>query len=134
VVGSPDYFARHSLPKTPHDLTSHACINQRMPTSGGLYVWDFERRGRKANVRVDGPLIFNTTQPQVDTALAGLGIALLPEDELMPDIGSGKLVRVLEDWCPKFAGYHLYYPSRRQPSPAFSLVVQALRISSTNGD
>ena len=134
VVGSPDYFERHSLPKTPHDLTSHACINQRMPTSGGLYVWDFERRGRKANVRVDGPLIFNTTQPQVDAALAGLGLALLPEDELMPHIESGKLVRALEDWCPKFAGYHLYFPSRRQPSPAFSLVVEALRISSTNGD
>jgi DNA-binding transcriptional LysR family regulator len=134
VVGSPNYFERHSLPKTPHDLTSHPCINQRMPTSGGLYVWDFERRGRKANVRVNGPLIFNTTQPQVDAALAGLGIALLPEDEQMPHIESGKLIRVLEDWCPKFAGYHLYYPSRRQPSPAFSLVVQALRISSTEGD
>ena len=98
-----------------------------MPTSGGLYVWDFERRGRKVNVRVDGPLIFNTAPPQVDAALAGLGIALLPEDELMPHIESGRLVRVLEDWCPKFAGYHLYYPSRRQPSPAFSLVVKALR-------
>jgi DNA-binding transcriptional LysR family regulator len=134
VVGSPDYFERHSRPKTPHDLTSHPCINQRMPTSGGLYVWDFERRGRKANVRVDGPLIFNTAQPQVDAALAGLGIALLPEDELMSHIESGKLVRVLEDWCPKFAGYHLYYPSRRQPSPAFSLVVQALRFSRTNDD
>lgn len=126
VVGSPDYFERHPRPKTPHDLTSHACINQRMPTSGGLYVWDFERRGRKANVRVDGPLIFNTSPPQVDAALAGLGIALLPEDELMPHIETGKLVRVLSDWCPKFAGYHLYYPSRRQPSPAFSLVLQAL--------
>jgi DNA-binding transcriptional LysR family regulator len=134
VFGSPDYFERHARPKTPHDLTGHACINQRMPTSGGLYVWDFERRGRKANVRVDGPLIFNTTQPQVDAALAGLGLALLPEDEPMPHIESGKLVRVLEDWCPKFAGYHLYYPSRRQPSPAFSLVLQALRISSTNSD
>lgn len=130
VVSSPDYFERHAAPKTPHDLTSHSCINQRMPTSGGLYVWDFERRGRKANVRVDGPLIFNTTPPQVDAALAGLGIALLPEDELMAHIETGKLVRVLSDWCPKFAGYHLYYPSRRQPSPAFSLVLQALRINS----
>ena len=133
VVGSPDYFERHTRPKTPQDLTSHPCINQRMPTSGGLYVWDFERRGRKANVRVDGPLIFNTTPPQVDAALAGLGIALLPEDELMPHIEAGMLVRVLSDWCPKFAGYHLYYPSRRQPSPAFSLVLQALRISSAEG-
>jgi len=131
VVGSPDYFERQPIPKRPQDLTRHACINQRMPTSGGLYVWDFERRGKKANVRVDGPLIFNTTAPQVDAALAGLGLALLPEDELMPHIASGKLVRVLEDWCPEFAGYHLYYPSRRQPSPAFALVVQALRIGAT---
>ncbi|NOV24237.1 LysR family transcriptional regulator [Cupriavidus necator] len=127
VVASPDYFATHPSPKTPQDLMAHRCINQRMPTSGGLYVWDFERRGRQVNVRVDGPLIFNTTQPQVDAALAGLGIALLPEDELMPHIEAGRLVRVLEDWCPKFNGYHLYYPSRRQPSPAFALVVQMLR-------
>jgi DNA-binding transcriptional LysR family regulator len=133
VVASTDYFGRHPIPKTPHELTDHRCINQRMPTSGGLYVWDFERRGRKINVRVDGPLIFNTTPPQVDAALAGLGIALLPEDELMPHIESGKLIRVLEDWCPKFAGYQLYFPSRRQPSPAFSLVVDALRFSSAGG-
>ena len=100
-----------------------------MPTSGGLYVWDFERRGKQVNVRVDGPLIFNTAPPQVDAALAGLGISLLPEDELMQHIDSGRLVRVLQDWCPKFSGYHLYYPSKRQPSPAFSLVVKALRFS-----
>jgi DNA-binding transcriptional LysR family regulator len=127
VVASPGYFAAHPAPKLPRDLTEHRCINQRMPTSGGLYVWDFERRGRKVNVRVDGPLIFNTTPPQVDAALAGLGVALLPEDEVMSHVSAGRLVRVLEDWCPKFAGYHLYYPSRRQPSPAFSLVVDALR-------
>ncbi|MCO4891240.1 LysR family transcriptional regulator [Cupriavidus sp. WGtm5] len=127
VVASPAYFAANPPPKTPQDLMAHRCINQRMPTSGGLYVWDFERRGRQVNVRVDGPLIFNTTQPQVDAALAGLGIALLPEDELMQHIEAGRLVRVLEDWCPKFNGYHLYYPSRRQPSPAFALVVQMLR-------
>lgn len=133
VVASPDYFDRHSMPKTPRELTNHRCINQRMPTSGGLYVWDFERRGRKINVRVDGPLVFNTAPPQVDAALAGLGITLLPEDEVMPHIDSGRLILVLEDWCPKFAGYHLYYPSRRQPSPAFSLVLDALRIRSTSG-
>lgn len=127
VVASPDYFAAHAVPKMPRDLTDHRCINQRMPTSGGLYVWDFERRGRKVNVRVDGPLILNTSPPQVDAALAGLGVALLPEDEVMSHVDAGRLVRVLEDWCPKFAGYHLYYPSRRQPSPAFSLVVDALR-------
>jgi DNA-binding transcriptional LysR family regulator len=129
VVGSPGYFQKYPAPKKPHDLTGHLCINQRMPTSGGLYVWDFERRGKKANVRVGGPLIFNTTPPQVDAALAGLGLALLPEDELIPHVESGKLLRVLEDWCPTFAGYHLYYPSRRQASPAFSLVLQALRIA-----
>ena len=131
VVASPDYFAAHPAPKTPHDLTAHRCINQRMVTSGGLYVWDFERRGRQVNVRVDGPLIFNTARPQVDAALAGLGIALLPEDEVAALLEAGALVRVMQDWCPKFAGYHLYYPSRRQPSPAFSLVVDALRVDAS---
>ncbi len=132
VVASPDYFAAHAIPKVPQDLMEHQCINQRMQSSGGLYVWDFERRGRHVNVRVDGPLIFNTTQPQIDAALAGLGIVLLPEDELMPYMQSGQLLRVLEDWCPKFEGYHLYYPSRRQPSPAFTLVVKALRFANPN--
>jgi DNA-binding transcriptional LysR family regulator len=127
VVASPAYFAANPKPKTPQDLPLHRCINQRMPTSGGLYVWDFARRGKALNVRVDGPLIFNTTPPQVDAALAGLGITLLPEDELGPHLADGSLVRVLDDWCPPFPGYHLYYPSRRQPSPAFSLVVKALR-------
>jgi DNA-binding transcriptional LysR family regulator len=127
VAASPGYLAAHPTPKTPQELTGHNCINQRMPTSGGLYVWNFERRGRSVNVRVDGQLIFNTTQPQVDAALAGLGIVLLPEDELMEHIEAGRLKRVLEDWCPRFEGYHLYYPSRRQPSPAFSLVLKTLR-------
>jgi DNA-binding transcriptional LysR family regulator len=131
VVASPAYFETRPIPKTPNELMDHNCINQRMPTSGGLYVWDFERRGRKVNVRVDGSLIFNTVAPQVDAALAGLGITLLPEDELTSHIEAGRLVRVLEDWCPKFAGYHLYYPTRRQPSPAFSLVVKALRLQDT---
>jgi DNA-binding transcriptional LysR family regulator len=127
VVASPDFFAGRAVPKMPRDLIEHRCINQRMLTSGGLYVWDFERRGSKVNVRVEGPLIFNTSPPQVEAALAGLGVALLPEDEVMSHVEAGRLVRVLEDWCPKFAGYHLYYPSRRQPSPAFALVVDALR-------
>lgn len=127
VVASPAYFAAHGKPRTPGELTAHRCINQRMPTSGGLYVWDFARRGKAVNVRVDGPLIFNTSPPQVDAAVAGLGIALLPEDEVSSPLADGRLIRVLEDWCPPFAGYHLYYPSRRQPSPAFSLVVNALR-------
>ena len=129
VVASPSYFECHPKPRTPHDLTAHRCINQRMPTSGGLYVWDFARRGKQVNVRVDGPLIFNTAPPQVDAALAGLGITLLPEDELGPHLSDGSLVRVLDDWCPPFAGYHLYYPSRRQASPAFSLVLAALRLA-----
>jgi DNA-binding transcriptional LysR family regulator len=132
VVASPGYFEQHPAPKTPPELTSHQCINQRMQSSGALYVWDFERRGRQVNVRVDGQLIFNTSQPQVDAALAGLGIALLPEDEVTPHIEAGQLVRVLEDWCAPFDGYHLYYPSRRQPSPAFSLVVDALRMPRTS--
>lgn len=129
VAASPEYFDLHSKPKTPQELTAHLCINQRMPSSGGLYVWDFARRGRHVNVRVDGALIFNTTPPQVDAAVAGLGVVLLPEDELAVQLAEGSLVRVLEDWCPPFAGYHLYYPSRRQPSPAFSLVVKALRLN-----
>lgn len=134
VVASPDYFKAKGKPKVPQDLMEHQCINQRMQSSGGLYVWDFERRGKQMNVRVDGQLIFNTTQPQVDAALTGLGITLLPEDELMPYLEEGRLLRVLEDWCPKFEGYHLYYPSRRQPSPAFTLVVQALRYTNARSE
>lgn len=129
VTASPAYFTTHPIPKTPRDLLQHNCINQRMQTAGGLYVWDFERRGRKLNVRVDGQLIFNTSPSMVDAALAGLGIAFLPEEEFAPHIGEGRLQRVLDDWCPPFPGYYLYYPSRRQPSPAFSLVVNALRVS-----
>jgi DNA-binding transcriptional LysR family regulator len=127
VVASPAYFAVHGKPKKPGELTAHRCINQRMPTSGGLYVWDFARRGKAVNVRVDGPLIFNTSPPQVDAAVAGLGVTLLPEDEVAAPLADGRLLRVLQDWCPPFAGYHLYYPSRRQLSPAFSLVAKALR-------
>jgi DNA-binding transcriptional LysR family regulator len=127
VVASPAYFAAHGKPRTPKDLMSHRCINQRMTTSKGLYVWDFARRGKAVNVRVDGPLIFNTSPPQVDAAVAGLGVALLPEDEVAVPLDDGRLLRVLQDWCPPFEGYHLYYPSRRQPSPAFGLVVNALR-------
>lgn len=119
VVASPGYFEQHPAPKTPPELTSHQCINQRMQSSGGLYVWDFERRGRQVNVRVDGQLIFNTSQPQVDAALAGLGIALLPEDEVTPHIEAGQLVRVLEDWCAPFDGYHLYYPAAGSLPPRF---------------
>ncbi|ODT84271.1 MAG: LysR family transcriptional regulator [Nitrosomonadales bacterium SCN 54-20] len=128
VAASPAYFVAHPIPKKPQDLLNHNCINQRMQTAGGLYVWDFQRRGQHLNVRVDGQLIFNTSPNMVDAALGGLGIAFLPEEEFAPHIEEGRLIRVLDDWCEPFSGYHLYYPSRRQPFPAFSLVVDALRI------
>ena len=127
AVAVPGYFASRGTPENPRDLMNHSCINQRMQTSGGLYVWDFEQRGKQVNVRVDGQLIFNTSSHIVDAALAGLGIAYLPEEEFDPHLREGRLERVLEDWCPPFSGYYLYYPSRRQPSPAFTLVANALR-------
>ncbi|HEY0333942.1 MAG TPA: LysR family transcriptional regulator [Stenotrophomonas sp.] len=126
AAASPDYFARHAPPKTPAELTQHRCIAQRQG-SGGLYAWEFERRGRELEVRVDGQVIMNTSPPIVAAALDGMGIAFLPEDEFAPHLREGRLVRVLEDWCPPFPGFHLYYPSRRHPSPAFSLVLEALR-------
>ena len=128
AVASPAYFERHPVPKVPEDLPRHNCINIRFPSSGGVYVWEFERRGRQVNVRVDGQAIFNTSPHIVLAALDGLGIAFLPEEEFAPHIEEGRLIRVLQDWCPPFSGYHLYYPSRRQHSPAFSLVVDALRM------
>lgn len=127
AVASPDYFEKHPAPKVPGDLTEHNCINIRFPTLGGLYVWEFERRGRQLNVRVNGQATFSTSPHIVLAALDGLGIAFLPEDEFAPHIEEARLIRVLENWCPPFSGYHLYYPSRRQPSPAFSLVLDALR-------
>ncbi|MDH0485942.1 LysR family transcriptional regulator [Pseudomonas sp. GD04015] len=133
VAAAPAYFATHPKPRNPRDLIDHNCINMRMQSGGGLYVWDFQRRGRQLNVRVDGQLIFNTSPNIVDAALAGLGIAWLPEEEFSHHLAEGRLVRVLEDWCPPFPGYYLYYPSRRQPSPAFSLVVDALRYTRSGG-
>jgi DNA-binding transcriptional LysR family regulator len=127
AVASPAYFEKHPIPKVPGDLTGHNCINIRFP-SGGLYVWEFERRGRQLNVRVEGQAVFNTSPHIVLAALDGLGVAYLPEEEFAPHIEERRLVRVLQDWCPPFPGYHLYYPSRRQHSPAFALVIQALRI------
>jgi len=127
AVASPAYFARCKPPKTPRDLTGHACINLRLPTSGGLYAWEFERRGRETKVRVDGPLAFNSTSPIVVAALAGFGIGYLPETMVRAQVAAGRLVRVLEDWCPPFPGYHLYYPSRRQQSPALAVIIGALR-------
>ncbi|MNV14812.1 HTH-type transcriptional regulator DmlR [compost metagenome] len=128
AVASPAYFEKHPIPKAPEDLTRHNCINIRFPSSGGVYIWEFERRDRQLNVRVEGQAIFNTSPHIVLAALDGLGIAFLPEEEFAPHIEEGRLIRVLQDWCPPFSGYHLYYPSRRQHSPAFSLVVDALRM------
>ena len=127
VVGSPSYFARQPKPRKPDDLTAHACINLRLPTFGGLYAWEFEKGGRELKVRVEGRLVFNTASLTLKAALAGLGLACLPDDRVQAHLVEGRLVRVLADWCPPFAGYHLYYPSRRQPTPAFTLLVKALR-------
>jgi DNA-binding transcriptional LysR family regulator len=127
VVGAPSYFATRSRPKTPQDLTTHACINLRLPTHGGLYAWEFEKGGREIRVRVDGQLVFNGTAPMLDAALAGFGLAYVPEDIARAYLADGSLIRVLADWCPLYPGYHLFYPSRRQPTPAFTLLVNALR-------
>ena len=127
VVGAPSYFASRARPKTPQDLTAHACINLRLPTHGGLYAWEFEKGGREIRVRVEGQLVFNGTAPMLDAALAGFGVAYMPEDTVQTHIADGRLMRVLADWCPFYPGYHLYYPSRRQPTPAFALLVNALR-------
>lgn len=129
VVASPSYFSKHPMPTSPRELVDHSCINIRMQSGGGLHAWDFERGDEQVNVRVDGQLIFNTTPNVVDAALAGLGIAWLPEEEFEPHLEEGNLVRVLHEWCQPFPGYYLYYPSRRQPSPAFSLVLEALRVA-----
>lgn len=127
VVGAPAYFAQRPAPQTPHDLTDHNCINLRFPTLGSLYTWEFEQDGRELNVRVEGQLTFNETRLIVRAADAGLGLAFVLEDHVREHLADGRLVRVLEDWCPPFAGYHLYFPSRRQHTPAFSLLVDALR-------
>jgi DNA-binding transcriptional LysR family regulator len=127
VVGSPAYFAKRPRPNTPRDLQEHDCINLRLPTLGNILVWEFEKDGQKLNVRVEGQWVFNSSTPRLRAALAGFGLAYLPEDMVRPDVADGNLVQVLKDWCPKFPGYHLYYPSRRQSSPAFALVVDALR-------
>lgn len=127
VVGSPVYFANHPRPKTPQDLTAHNCINLRMPTYGGLFAWEFEKAGREIKVRVEGQLVFNNIALRLESALQGLGLAYMPEDHALPHVEQGRLIRVLEDWCEPFPGYHLYYPSRRHSSPAFALLVDALR-------
>ncbi|MFT4129261.1 LysR family transcriptional regulator [Labrys sp. (in: a-proteobacteria)] len=127
VVASPDYFERNPAPKIPQDLTAHKCINVRLPTYGGLFAWDLEKDRREVKVRGEGQLVFNSLSMRLSSALDGLGVAYMPEDHAMPYIADGRLIRVLEDWCPTFPGYHLYYPSRRQRSPALALFADLLR-------
>jgi DNA-binding transcriptional LysR family regulator len=127
VVGSPGYFAKVPPPATPHELTAHNCINMRLATHGGMYAWEFEKDGQKLNVRVQGQLAFNSSRRTLRAALAGFGLACVPEDLAQEHIDAGRLYRVLEDWMPTFPGYHIYYASRLQHSPALALVVGALR-------
>ncbi|MCS2169889.1 LysR family transcriptional regulator [Scandinavium sp. TWS1a] len=129
VVGSPAYFAENPAPKMPHELQHHQCINMRLPTAGGLYHWEFEREGKPLRVRVDGQLTFNLLPERIDAVLSGFGIACIPEDAIQAQVESGELVQVLQEWCPSFPGYYLYYPSRKQHPPAFALMIDALRYS-----
>ncbi|AOP78193.1 LysR family transcriptional regulator [Enterobacter hormaechei subsp. xiangfangensis] len=129
VVGSADYLQRFGVPETPEQLDQHRCINMRLPTRGGLYAWEFERDGRELRVRVDGQLILNSLPQRIDAAENGLGLAYVPEDAVQDALAESRLVRVLEAWCPAFTGYHLYYPSRRQHTTAFALLIAALRHS-----
>lgn len=127
VIGSPAYFAREGIPLTPQELQSHRCINMRLPTMGGIYAWEFGQDGRELKVRVDGQLTFNSLRQRIDAAVNGFGLAYVPEDSVASDIASGKLIRVLQDWCEPFPGYYLYYPSRKQHTTAFALLLDALR-------
>jgi DNA-binding transcriptional LysR family regulator len=127
VVGSPSYFKNRTEPRTPQDLVHHNCINLRLPTHGGLYAWEFEKGQRELRVRVDGQLTFNGTPQVLGAAVSGFGLAYVPLDLAETFLARKRLKRVLADWCQPFIGYHLYYPSRRQPSAAFTLLVEALR-------
>ena len=127
IVGSPSYFAQHPAPAVPQDLIRHRCINLRLPTSGGLYVWPFEKDGQELKVRTEGPLVFNTIELIRDATVEGLGLGYMPRDHVRTQVDTGHLITVLDDWCPTLPGYHLYYPSRRHPVPAFALIVDALR-------
>jgi DNA-binding transcriptional LysR family regulator len=133
VVGAPAYFTGRRKPRLPQDLTDHNCLNLRLPTHGSLYAWEFEKNGRVLNVRVDGQLVLNGAGRLLSAALNGFGLAYLTEGHVKPYIAEGRLIRVLSDWCPPFSGYHLYYPSRRQTSPAFAVLVDALRYRARPG-
>jgi len=127
VIGSPAYFSHYPKPVIPADLMAHNCITLRMPTHGGLFMWEFEKNGQALNVRIEGQLVFNNIAMRLESVLQGLGLAYMPEDVVRPYIEQGRLIRVLEDWCEPYSAYHLYYPSRRQSSPAFTLLREALR-------
>ena len=127
VIGSPAYFSHYPKPVIPADLMAHNCITLRMPTHGGLFMWEFEKNGQALNVRIEGQLVFNNIAMRLESVLQGLGLAYMPENVVQADIEQGRLIRVLEDWCEPYSGYHLYYPSRRQSSPAFTLLREALR-------
>lgn len=127
AVATPAYFAAHGMPEHPQDLIGHNCIGRRLDTRGGLYAWEFEKDGQELRVRVEGQLIFNDVGQVLRATLDGYGLAFLFEDMVGDHVAAGRLVQVLDDWTPPFAGYHLYYPSRRHASPAFSLLVNALR-------
>jgi DNA-binding transcriptional LysR family regulator len=127
IIASPAYFEQYPRPQTPQELAAHKCINSRLPTYGGLFPWGLEKDGREVKVRGEGQLVFNSLSMRLSSALDGLGIAYLPEDHVIPHIAEGRLIRVLEDWCPYFPGYHLYYPSRRHSSPALTLLIENLR-------
>jgi len=127
IVGTPAYFERHPRPETPQDLTQHECIGIRLPTHGGLLPWEFDKDGRSITVRVEGQLIFNTMSLALRAVLDGLGLGYCLDDMAAEAIADGRLIRVLEDWCEPFPGYHIYYPSRRLLSPALRLLIDALR-------
>jgi len=127
VVGAPSYFRRNPEPKTPQDLIGHNCINLRLPSHGGVYAWEFEKGGRELKVRVEGQFTLNATVQILNAALAGSGLAYVPETMVQRYLAKGRLKRVLDDWCLPYSGYHLFYPSRRQSSAAFALVIDALR-------
>ncbi|OAM51309.1 LysR family transcriptional regulator [Methylovorus sp. MM2] len=127
VVGAPDYFNKNPIPRTPHDLTKHACVNIRHRPSGSIYAWEFEKEGQAFTVKVEGQLVFNSIMHVLNAAVDGIGLAYIPEELVAPYLADGRLVEVLAPWCPKFQGYHLYYPNRRQTSPAFTAFVEALK-------
>jgi DNA-binding transcriptional LysR family regulator len=130
VAAAPSCFETPARPVTPRELTHYPCINLRLLTYGGFYAWEFAKDGEEVRVRVDGQLAFNGVPQILAAALDGYGLAYLPEDVCTKPIAEGRLVQVLDDWCPRFPGYRLYYPSRRQPSPAFTLILDALRYRS----